>query len=131
MEIDRLAFYNIPKDVIEQFKRRFEESEKIAFPQLTEAEKYGIYKFMFERIRIFLEYSEFFKEQEKKDWTPSGVYTKKEQAELKQSYKHYVQNMATMFQAAGLEGDWILRKIVGSPQKMEAFRKRHLAEDNK
>ena len=47
-----MAFYNIPKDVIAKFKRRFEESEKIAFPQLTEAEKYGIYKFIFEWIRI-------------------------------------------------------------------------------
>jgi len=34
-------------------------------------------------------------------------------------------------QAAGLEGDWILRKIVGSPQKMEAFKKRYLSEDGK
>ena len=126
IDFDRLTYYRIPKDVIEEFRRRFEDAEKIPLPSLNDAEKFEIYKFLFKRIQIFLEYSQFFKEREEKEWTPSGVYTKKELAELKQAYKRDMMVMTRIFEAAGLEGDWILRKIVGSPEKMESFKEQLL-----
>lgn len=126
------SFYNIPKETIDQFKDQLKELEKIRLPDLNEDNLFQIYKLLYRRIQIFLDYSAFYRElEQKKDlWKPPGTYKKDELEELKAGYERDMRVQWKMLQAIALEGDWLLRKIVGSPEKMEEFKDKLLDEDH-
>ncbi|NVM27734.1 MAG: hypothetical protein HWN65_02740 [Candidatus Helarchaeota archaeon] len=123
-EDEIFSFYGIPKEPVEKFKKQFIEIERAELTELTDAVRFEIYKLLFSRIKLFLEYSEFYRQMESKtdEWEPPIIHTKKELEELRQGFERDIRVQWKMLQAAALEGDWILRKIVGSPEKMEKFR---------
>jgi len=131
MDFDVLFYYGIPKEDIENLSKQFEELENIKLKNLSDDTRFEIFQLLFKRIQIFFKYREYFENKEKEEFDPSkkGVFTKKEIIELKESYKTNMRIMWKTFEAAALEGDWILRKIVGSKDKFNSYKDRILSNE--
>lgn len=118
--------YNLPKDKFNEIQEQFKDIEDIKLKEINDKMRFEIYKILFKRIGLFLKMSKLFEDLIEKDYNPQGVFTKKELKDIKRSYKENMRLMSETFKAAGLEGDWILRKIVGSKEKMQKFKEKIL-----
>lgn len=123
MSINHLFdLYDIPKENFNEIQEQFKALEKIKLTKINDEARFEIYKMLFKRIGLFMRASKFFEDLIEKDFKPKGVFTKKEIKDIKARYKENMRLISKKFEAAGLEGDWILRKIVGSKEKMQKFR---------
>ncbi|MHA1252751.1 MAG: hypothetical protein ACTSRP_22380 [Candidatus Helarchaeota archaeon] len=112
-DLDYSRFKEIKEEFNEKFRKKFEQLERKKLKTLTDENRFEIYELLFNRIQALLKLSEFYFQKAKEN--PEGedeIYT-----------------ISQKFEGAALEGDWILRKIVGNEDKMETFRKRLLQKN--